>query len=488
MPVDTVHTAYDAAKSKWRRCRDTIEGSDAVKAGGVLYLPRLDGQPANNAKALLAYDAYRQRASFYNAAGRTIEGLSGTVFRKPPQLAKVPTLLAPDLLDITLDDTPFETFALQVFVDVLSVGRGGCLLDMAREGSTDSRPYWVHCAAEQIVNWRTSRIKGDRTLTRVVIFEQVDVDDVDDPFVLAPIQQYRECSLVASTAGGPLRYTVQLWRPDPQHKTKWIPFGPPVVPTRRGEPLTFIPFCFFGPNGIGPTIEPSPILDLIDVNLSHYRTSADYEHGCHFTALPTPYVCGLKVETALTIGSGVAWTFPNADTKVGMLEFTGDGLQTLERNLERKKDQMATLGGRMLETQGRKSETAETVRLRVGGEHSALRNAAIAVGLGLSKLLQMHAWWAGVDDTAAQAVTCSLNQQFMDTTLQPAEVTALMGAYQSGAISFETLYYNLQKGEIARPGIDVEVERHAIASDEATRQAIDAAAAALVPDPLPVAA
>jgi hypothetical protein len=43
------------------------------------------------------------------------------------------------------------------------------------------------------------------------------------------------------------------------------------------------------------------------------------------------------------------------------------------------------------------------------------------------------------------------------------EVTALMGLWQSGAISYDTLYYNLQRGEWARPSVTVEQEREAIA-------------------------
>jgi hypothetical protein len=37
-----------------------------------------------------------------------------------------------------------------------------------------------------------------------------------------------------------------------------------------------------------------------------------------------------------------------------------------------------------------------------------------------------------------------------------------MQAWQSGAISYETFYWNLQRGEIARPGIEVETERELI--------------------------
>ena len=35
-----------------------------------------------------------------------------------------------------------------------------------------------------------------------------------------------------------------------------------------------------------------PLADIIVVNLDHYRLTADYKHGMHFTALPTAWVSG----------------------------------------------------------------------------------------------------------------------------------------------------------------------------------------------------
>ena len=40
-----------------------------------------------------------------------------------------------------------------------------------------------------------------------------------------------------------------------------------------------------------------------------------------------------------------------------------------------------------------------------------------------------------------------------------AELTELTKAWQSGAISYETLYYNMQRGEVTRPGITAEKEK-----------------------------
>ena len=76
MPVNSTHPDYDANLPAWLRARDVFAGEDAVKAGGEKYLPRLEDQ------SVVEYEAYRMRASFLNAAGRTCEGFAGLVFRR----------------------------------------------------------------------------------------------------------------------------------------------------------------------------------------------------------------------------------------------------------------------------------------------------------------------------------------------------------------------------------------------------------------------
>src|ERR1039457_7285889 len=45
MPANSTHPDYDASLPAWLRARDVIAGEDAVKAGGIKYLPRLDFHP-----------------------------------------------------------------------------------------------------------------------------------------------------------------------------------------------------------------------------------------------------------------------------------------------------------------------------------------------------------------------------------------------------------------------------------------------------------
>jgi len=57
---------------------------------------------------------------------------------------------------------------------------------------------------------------------------------------------------------------------------------------------------------------------------------------------------------------------------LGSWEFTGQGLTTFERAMDRDEKLMAVLGSRMLEDAKKVGETATAIELRQSGEHTVL--------------------------------------------------------------------------------------------------------------------
>ena len=74
---DTQHPSYAKGLARWKRCRDVLEGEDAVHAAGTAYLSKLSGQDDNE------YKAYVDRTPFYGATSRTVDGYVGMIFCKP---------------------------------------------------------------------------------------------------------------------------------------------------------------------------------------------------------------------------------------------------------------------------------------------------------------------------------------------------------------------------------------------------------------------
>lgn len=477
MPVDTKHKDYDANIQRWQRARACAEGSDAVKALRGAVLPMLDSHKSeaggiagiksgvggasfnynvNAGGPSTKYDEYLLRALFYNATGRTAAGLAGAIFQKEPKVEKTPKDIVKHLEDVTLNGVSLELFGLEITYDVLVVGRAGILVDMPKEvKGEDVRPYWVSFAAEDIFSWVTERIDGKMMLTRVVLRESVDTPNVKDPFMLDNKVTYRVLALEDD------KYTVTIWSPSSEQGSTLVA-GETITPKRRGKPLSEIPFVFVGPCTTSPDVQKAPLLDLADVNLSHFRTMADLEHGLHFTALPTPWVSGAAAaneDGPKSIGSGVLWILGEGGS-AGMLEFSGAGLRSLREAEQEKRKMMATLGARLLEDQATVGETATAFIGRHSGEQASLHTVTNSVEKALTSALRWHVWWAGTAGETPREVDSliQVNKDFYNIKMSSQELMSWVQALQAGAISYETFYMQLEQGEMTRPGVDSDQE------------------------------
>lgn len=436
MPVDSKHPEYSKYSPMHVKCRDAYEGEDAVKAKTTTYLPLLSGMTAGGSK----YLAYLVRAQFYSATRRTVEGLAGVIDRKPPVVEITDGLPWADDIDGEGMDLP--GFANQITTEAVLTGWQGIFIDR-RDGY--EYPYPVQYTAEQIINWRFE----NGTLVMVMLYETVY--ESDDGYEQTAVEQWRELQLIDGM------YTVTIHRRD--DKTKKFFEHQVFVPTERGASLDYIPFVFVSANN---RLENPPLLDMVNVNFHHYKNSADYEHGVHFTGLPTPYITGLQQQTdelgnniTIELGSETCILIPEANGKAGFMEFTGQGLSALEKAMETKKQEMASLGARLLQTDKKAAEAAETARINKSGDSNVISRIVSGVERGLNEMLEIMSAWQGV---SPEQNTIELNHDFVDVEMSPQELTALVGAWQAGAMSKETLVYNFQKKELLPDGVSVDDE------------------------------
>ena len=467
MAVNATHPDYDSAAIEWSRARDVLSGEDAVKAAGEKYLPRLDSQTDDE------FAAYRKRASFFNATARTAEGYVGLMFRRPP-FVKVPEgtagvgrALAQFVNDADMLGTTLAAYAKDVVWEVMGVGRAGSLVDW--EDQVEKRVYVSLYSAEQIINWHVERVNGRTVPTLIVLHETVTKPPGigSDDFVPESVEQVRVLRLVAGDAAagvtGKRDYhcEVELWQPKTGQKVRrgtkveWQ-LVETKVPLRLGKPLPLIPFVFHGPRHSRPEVDRLPLSDIISVNLDHYRLDADFKHGVHFTALPTAWVSGFDKTATLRIGSSAAWVAETPGATAGFLEFTGQGLTTFERAMDRDERLMAVLGSRLLEDQKKVGETAQAIELRQSGEHSVLSSVATSVSESLTQVLCWAYWWNSTEDVpdsiTSGEVLIQLNTDFSTKGMDSLELQAVVAAWQSGAISRDTMFELFRKGEILPDG------------------------------------
>lgn len=457
MPANTTHPDYDASLPSWLRARDVIAGDDAVKSAGESYLPRLDSQNDDE------YLAYKIRACFFNATSRTCDGFLGLLFRRDPEVklpdrhAGVGGALRVFTDDVDLMGTSLFTFCKGIVGEVLALGRCGTLIDWQTDG--ESRAYVVRYAAEDILNWQTQRINGRNVVTMIALREVVMKPDIEDPFTVDQIETIRVLKL-ESLPDGATRYVVEIWQEQKtgnyrRKKSEWK-LVESRIPLRLGKTIPLIPFVFHGPRNALPDVDKMPLADIITVNLDHYRLDADYKHGLHFTALPTAWVSGFDKTSELRIGSSTAWVAETPGAVAGFLEFKGHGLSTFENAQNRDERLMAVLGSRMLEDTKRVGETADAIELRQAGENSILMTLALSVSDSISQVLRWVYWWNSTEqypeDISESLVLLQINTDFTAKGLTSLELTAIVGAWQAGAISQTTMFDLFRKGEVLPTG------------------------------------
>jgi hypothetical protein len=250
-------------------------------------------------------------------------------------------------------------------------------------------------------------------------------------------------------------YVVRLWRKVRSPQGEGFILVGERVPTRRGASLDFLPFLILNADSLDMILGSPPLLDVVDVNLSHYRTNADYQHELHMCSLATPVVTGHdNTEDEFKIGALIAWILPEPQAKAYYLEVSGHGLQAKLDKLKEDEAQMAVLGARLLEPQKQAVEAAETHQLRQNAEMSIMEAYADAASVLLTKALRWHTWWAGLtEDLDDETISLTLNTDFLPTKVDAPTLTALVSAWQAGALTQEDLYENLRQGSLLAPGV-----------------------------------
>lgn len=448
MAVNVTRSDYNYYLPIWNKCRHVIEGQERMHVEGELYLPRLSGQSNDD------YNAYVERALFYNATSRTVDAMTGLLFRKPPVMT-VPKGMEPWLDNVDMNGNSLMSFVEDLADELLEVGRFGLLVEhpeitiidnskeitQAEAEQQNLRPFFAKYAAECVINWRVTTVNNQKTLSMVILKETYE-ESVDE-FEITNAIQYRVLDIEPITGN----YRQRIYQATDEKEQNFVQIGVDKFPIQSGKPMKFIPFFIVGPKGLCYDIEKPPILDLVNVNVSHYKTTADLEHGAHFTGLPTAVVIGHSMgedDDPLKIGSAAAWVFSEPDADAKYLEFTGAGLEALEKRIDKKENQMATLGARMLASEKAAAETAETHTIKRQGENSALASIAHSIDAIIVKALTIMSEWSGISGE----IVYKINKDFIPTKMEAAHLLALLQVYQGGAMAFSDFIENLQKGEI----------------------------------------
>lgn len=469
------HPLYDKHYPDWRMLEDCFEGERKVKEQGVIYLPPTPGQVLDgmstpgkvgscklDAPGVVSYNNYKARAVFPDFFTEGVKTLVGILNEKPAKVT-VPERMKPLLAKITKDGEGVNTLLRQIHFECLTTGRGGLLVDLPKQASTEPKPYIALYKALEILNWDEGAMnEGEDRLNLVVLDESGDKRQQDLTWCYQ--YQYRVLSLGpvapdASLVGATYRQYVlegQDTLPDDSKA---------VEPRVYDKPLDHIPFTFFGPVDLNAKPDQSPLLGLGNLCMHIYRSEADYRYTLFMQGQDTLVVVGGLVQTNQELPAGGAEPAlrVGADARIDV-QLNGDakyigvsskGLPEMRQALNSDKELAAVRTGQLLAPGKMSMESGEALKTRVAAQTSTLSSVAIASASALSRALKDMALWLGEDP---EAIVVEPNLDFSNYQIATQDLVQLITAKRLGyPLSMETLHHVAKERGVTNMTFDREV-------------------------------
>jgi len=448
MPVSTQHPEYSKYLPIWTQTRDAVRGSVAIKEKKHQYLPVPDNDSGDERKGTetVRYRQYMKRALFTNFTGRTKNALVGAAFRKDPIIE-----LSDDLNylveDATGDGLSLTQLAKDELSNLLETGRSILLVDYPQTDENvtiedvrrmNLRASIIPYTAEQVINWKSDVVEGQRKLVACTIAENYlePLDEFDHTKKI----QYRVLRL------RPDGYTQQIYREEEPFTTEFYP------KRADGSNWQEIPLMFIGSKNNDSTIDDAPLSDIAEVNLAHFRNSADYEESCFLVGQPTLFIThSLSVEQfkqfnpqGIKLGSRAGHVL--GETGSATLLQANEN-QLVMRAMEAKEQQMVAIGARII-TDRADRETAEAARIRFASENSVLGDVVGNLSDALTKCVEWVGEFMGVDAGDSRFI---VNREFYDRDVDPQMLMSMVTLLDRDIIAEKDIFDRLKSGGLVNP-------------------------------------
>jgi hypothetical protein len=472
-----VHPLYADMADEWEKCRDCYGGEKSVKSKGTKYLPMLNAQSESE------YEKYKMRAQFYGATSRTVEAYLGMIFRKPVTFKaqyngegsmELNKFITRFLNNLTVDSKNINEFAHQVTEELIVTNRLGVLLDMPRVDDDLSiyeyeergiRPTLSMYRAENILNWFTIKENGEDLPILYVLYE--------------PYQGFKKNTFESEMIDGYRILYLENWQ-DPENrryknirlkaKNRLVGDAGPIsvdsidYPTNNGRYFRHIPFYVLSDQGLDYERVRQPMIsDLANVNIGHYRNSADLENELHFVSLKTIAYPAWDTKTYGQPKVGGAIATPKDAIPV-LLEPTSDS--SIREEMTLKEARLAVLGAERISQKQRYLPSASVAEITASAEASVIQNFLTSLNQALNRIIHDAIEWARPFwpeySQGELELDIQVNTDLAENSLSGADLVNFIRAFQMGGISLDTLFYNLDRREMYPPGWTKEKEWDAL--------------------------
>ena len=428
----------------WSVMAAVTKGTNYIRDLSETYLPQ---EPREDDDA---YQTRVDRSVLSPYTSRLIETAAGAILRKPIHIKGDPYWLelAKDIDGI---GSNINEYARRALVSSLTYGHSAILVDyptamgarnLAEERAQGRRPYFVHIDAPQIWGWRKE--SGTNRLL------QVRIHDYD----VRPLNEFGEEQVEEMRVIYPGRYDLYTLG----RSTETV-----SLDETGGYSLDEIPLVPIYSNRRDVLISQPPLLDIANLNITHYQRQADLIHALHIAAMPTLVLEGWDDTTgSATMGVNYAIAMQPGN-KAYYVQADATSFDAQMQELQSLEGQMSTLGVTKLFGQKFVAESAEAKRIDQAQSNSVLSIISQELESCLNQAFAFAAQYVGIEPPEIK-----IDRDFDYYRLIGQDISVLAQLNQMGKISDEMLLEVLRRGEILPDDTNIEEAARQTAEGEST--------------------
>ncbi|EAZ7260220.1 portal protein [Salmonella phage demigod] len=443
--VKTKHREWLHHFNKWQKVRHALAGEL------VSYLRNVGLNEPDKAYGEARQAEYEAGGIVYNFTRRTLSGMVGSVMRKEPEI-NIPKELEYLLKNADGSGVGLIQHAQDTLMEIDSVGRGGLLVDAPETGAATAaeqnagllNPTIAFYTTENIVNWRLTRVGSVNRVTMVVLRETWEYHEPGNEFETKYGEQYRVLDIDSDG-----NYRQRLFRFDAEGGAQEdvVEIYPDLGESLRGV----IPFTFIGATNNDATIDDAPLLPLAELNIGHFRNSADNEESSFVVGQPTLFIYPGENLTPQAFKEANPNGIKFGSRRGHNLGYGGSAqlIQAGENNLARQnmldKEQQAIQIGAQLITPTQQI-TAQSARIQRGADTSVMATIARNVSQAYTDALRWVAVMLGKPEDTE--VEFRLNMDFFLEPMTAQDRAAWMADINAGLLPATAYYAALRKAGV----------------------------------------
>ncbi len=457
--------AYDKMVPRLAKMDSVLGGTETMREARNTYLPQ---HPEEDDEV---YDDRVKTSTFLNHTEITLNGWVGKPFSEPVKLSDdMPTPIKDLMEDVDLQGNNIDVFASAWFKAGVAKGFSHVLVEfpkliqfedgrvrtMADDEREGLRPYWVAIAPENLFFARTAIVDGREILThirirevvtemvgfaetfkaRIRVYDRMAVNisqdpDVIDAVIKVQVTIYEE--IKSSTSG----------------KVEWV-----IVDTFFID-SEFIPLVTFYSQRQATMLAKPPLLDLADINITHWQSSSDQRSILTVGRFPMLAGSGVTDEDGKLKVGPRQWLFTaQASGKFYYVEPQGNAINAGRVDIQDLQEQMAQYGAEFLKkAPGRETATARTLNSQEAT--SPLQDMVLRFMDALNQVIVFTGLWLVIEKPG----TASVNTNFGLTDGEASHLNALSEARKLRDISRGTHVRELRRRDILGSDFDEEGDK-----------------------------